>query len=165
MIWTLLIIAGLGALVYYLSHESEASSMPDLGSTSTSSVVPSQSQNSASLPPPVYNSERGQNNEHSGDFLKQNRRLIVITPLRNQMGIIYGAEAHDKDSGALLATAKQVEVEGDLLVVEEVQYSSARDVVYKGRLFFSSDDELVKEEPIAGRKTWRIFNRWISDGF
>lgn len=165
MIWTLLIIAGLGTLVYYLSHGSEAASMPDIGSTSTSSDVPSQSQNSASLLPPVYNSGRSQNNEYSGDSLKENRRLIVITPLRTQMGIIYGAEAHDKDSGALLAVAKQVEVEGDLLIVEEVQYSSAHDVVYKGKLFFSADDELVKEEPISGTKRWRIFDRWISDGF
>ncbi len=88
---------------------------------------------------------------------------IIITPKRTQFGAIYGADAHDKASGTLLATAKQVAVEGNLLVVEETQYSSAGAVVYKGRLFFSPARDLVKVEKIEGNRKWEIFRTWISD--
>ncbi len=90
---------------------------------------------------------------------------VVITPLRNpQFGTLYGAEARDERSGALLATAKQIAMEGEVLVVQETQYSKAGTVVYKGKLFFSGD-ELVREEKIQGDKIWDIFVTWISDDF
>ena len=88
---------------------------------------------------------------------------VEITPLRTSVGIIYGAEARDQSSGTLLATAKQVAMDGDMLVVEETQYSPNGDVVYEGKLYFSAGDELVREERTSGQKRWNVFHTWISD--
>ncbi len=100
----------------------------------------------------------------SSDRWAQRREFkVVIKPLRTEFGVIYGAEARDQTSGTLLATAKQVAMEGQTLVVEEMQYSPSGDVIYRGKLFFSEDNELLREEPVAGTKRWNIFRTWIED--
>ncbi len=90
-------------------------------------------------------------------------RSVSITPLRTNFGAIYGAEARDEATGTLLATAKQVAVKDNMVVVEETQFSPRGDAIYKGRLFFDAGNELVKEERIDGTKRWTIFHTWISD--
>jgi hypothetical protein len=88
---------------------------------------------------------------------------VIITPLRNRLGSIYGAEAHAESSGVLLATADQVAMEDELLVVRELQYDTSGKAVYEGKLFFSQSNELVKEEAVSGERRWKIFDNWVSD--
>lgn len=84
---------------------------------------------------------------------------IAITPLTDNFGRSYGAEARDESSGTLLATAKQVAMEGQTLVVEEVQYSQSGEA-YRGKLYFSPGGELERQQKIAGQKLWDIFQDW-----
>jgi len=120
---------------------------------STPAETPSEGPSEAS--PPVADTPEAA--ESSGTI------TVDITPLRTREGIIYGAEARDQASGTLLATAKQVAMSGDMLVVEETQYSPSGDVVYEGKLFFSAGNELVNEERTSGQKRWNVFQTWISD--
>src|ERR1017187_1996193 len=84
---------------------------------------------------------------------------IVITPLRTK-GIPYGAEAREESSGILLAKAEQVAMQDQILEVDEVQYSSAGAIIYRGRLFFDAGGRLIRQERIEGNQKWRIFTSW-----
>jgi hypothetical protein len=91
---------------------------------------------------------------------------VVIRPLRTSFGVPYGAEARDEVSGALLAKGEQVAMQGDVLEVDEVQYSPAGEVIYRGKLFFDSGGELIREEGTEGVKRWNIFTTWnLESGF
>jgi len=86
---------------------------------------------------------------------------VVMTPLLVE-GVRVGVQARDGNSGALMATAKQVafDQEDESLVVEEIHYSSVGAVTYRGKLFFDFGGHLLKEQPIEGHKQWSIFRRW-----
>lgn len=87
---------------------------------------------------------------------------VVILPLLTSAGIIYGVEARDETSRVLLANAKQVATDGDVLVVEETEYFLDGTVSYRGKLFFL-DSELLKEQRTSGHKRWSIFRAWIGN--
>lgn len=89
---------------------------------------------------------------------------VVILPLLTSAGIIYGAEARDETSRALLASAKQVATDGDVLVVEETEYSLDGTVSYRGKLFFVAS-ELLKEQRTSGHKRWNIFRAWVGNRY
>jgi len=91
---------------------------------------------------------------------------VIITPLRTSFGAPYGAEARDEASGTLLAKAEQVAMEGNVLEVDELQYSPAGNVIYRGKLFFDAGGDLVRQEQIEGYKRWHIFETWnLGSGF
>jgi len=73
-------------------------------------------------------------------------------------GQFSGFEARDEASGTLLARAKQVKIEGQILVVEETQYSADGAAVYQGKLFFDESDRLAREQRVEGQKKWDIFH-------
>lgn len=88
------------------------------------------------------------------------KTAFEINPIRDDWGVINGAEARDETSHTLLATAKQTAMEGDLLVVEETQFSPQGAVTYKGKLFFAPGGGLAREEQIEGQKKWHVFEHW-----
>lgn len=93
--------------------------------------------------------------------IKSRKIRIVIRPLVNaKFGTFYGYEAREEGSNLLLGRAEQVAMEGGTLIVEETQYSPTGSIVYRGRLFFDSGGELVKQEKIMGEKRYNLFQTW-----
>jgi hypothetical protein len=84
---------------------------------------------------------------------------IVVKPLRTNFGAPYGLEARS-DTGVVLATAEQTAMNSSVLIVDETQFDSSGNVVYRGKLSFGHGGELIKDEPLEGIKKWHIFRSW-----